>query len=72
MHNVEDVKKMNALSNAGALGRLIRKIQFSHWQEFRGIEPICLCQSAPLWSLRSNHDMRYRENIGIGGAALQT
>lgn len=49
MHNVEDVKKINALSNARTLGRLIRNIQFSSQPEFSGIEPICVCQSAPIW-----------------------
>lgn len=57
MHNVKDVKKMNALSNARALGRLIRKIQLSDWPEFSGMEPIHLCQSAPVWSQGGNYDI---------------
>lgn len=38
MHNAEDVKKMNVLSNARALGRLIRKVQFPYLQEFSFLE----------------------------------
>lgn len=49
MHNAEDVKKMNVLTNARALGRLIRKVQFSYLQEFRFIEFMCLSHCAPLW-----------------------
>lgn len=36
MHNVKDVKKMNALSNASALGRLIRKIRLYDWPKCSG------------------------------------
>lgn len=43
MHNAEDVKKMNVLTNARALGRLIRKVQFSYLQEFSFMDFMCLC-----------------------------
>lgn len=49
MHNVKDIKKMNALSNARAPGRLIRKIQLSDWLKFSGIEPIHVNVSASFW-----------------------
>lgn len=34
MHNEDDVEKMNVLTNAGTLGRLITKVPFSYLQEF--------------------------------------
>lgn len=43
MHNAEDVRKMNVLTNARALGRLIRKVQFSYLQEFSFTDFMCLC-----------------------------
>lgn len=43
IHNAEDVKKMNVLTNSRAQGRLIRKVQFSYLQEFSFLDLMCLC-----------------------------
>lgn len=71
MHNVKDVKKMNALSHARAPGRLIRKIQLSDRPKCSRIESIRLSQSAPSGAHVATISCSSSQDIGVGGPALQ-